>query len=257
MCEKYKSLEAIKRNAKPEIFNICEKIYKRADKKTISVGEFCDNLIRERLANIALYMPNQGYSMGGIITVRFSKLQGVFDNRQEYSKSCKYRATHGRYSVTLTLSQLRNTKVIGGLVTYIYPNQRNAVKKCYWYASTGSKNLFELEKVEGYIYNNFHHRDKNLARQGGEQLKQREKNLKDNDKLFKRFSRMRYSFQDSIDSGNCVAGTKAFAMRLHLNIEKSYRGTYLLKLAKEKSQNSLTYINRMIYYKLSQKTLTA
>ena len=60
---------------------------------------------------------------------------------------------------------------------------------------------------------------------------------------------MQYSYQDSIDAGNCIFGTKAFIIRLGLDINKKYRGSFLIKQAKEKSASSLFYIERMMRYK--------
>lgn len=252
---KYARNETALRHATPEQAVIINKMHKRQGNSMPlnSVQQFCDGMIIDRLNDIAESMPIQGYSMGGEIKVRFSKLTGVYDNCESYARSCKYRPTYGDYSVKLSLDELRNIQIIGGLVTYIFPDQKAKVKKCWWFSSKGTKNHFELTRVQGFLYGDYHHTNKDKAIIEGKKIEEyirlqaKEKALKE--RCMKKALRLQYTFSDSLMAGNCEAGTRAFCMRLGLDSSKSYRGNFLIKLATKKSTSSIPFVNRMIEYK--------
>lgn len=250
--KQYVSIDTVKKHTDHETFLMINKIRQRCELKsnTITIKEFCDKLIKQRLYEIAKALPDEGYSMGSFVRARISNTFFVTDDRtEEYSRGCKYKANHGSVELKITFSELRNIQVIGGLVTYIYPNQKSKVKKCYWYRGLGCKQNFQLKKENGFIYAGFHAIDKNTAKLGGEANVRREKEKIILEKKFKKATRMQYSFQDSLNAGNCEAGTRAFALRLNLNTERTYRGTFLLKKANEKSSYSIVYIKQMINFK--------
>lgn len=253
--ERVKSISVIEKKY-PEIYPICKVIRERAENKiSITVKEFCDSLIVNRLSKIVVNLPDEGYSMGSLVEVFVGKGKyqlSVKDNRRKsYSNQCKYSPTWGYVYLYLTYSELKNIQVIANLVTYIYPNQKTKIKKCYWYAGKGAKQYFSLEKTEGYVYAGYHSPTKKGAQEGGEKNIQYQKEKLNNIKKRSKGLRLQYSFDDSINAGNCEPGTKAFIIRLNLNINKKYRGSYLLKLATEKSLNSVYYVNKMIDYKIN------
>jgi hypothetical protein len=196
---------------------------------------------------IAKALPDGGYSMGSVVKVSFYGLSSTDDRTKEYSKSCKYRSSHGDVRLSLTLDEMKNIQVIGCLVTYIYPNQKSKVKKCYWYKGSGSKSYFNLYQVKGYIYAGYHSENKDRAFAGGQSKLDQVKIYKRREANYKKALRAQYAYQDSIDSGNCESGTKAFALRCGLSEDKKYRGTYLLALAR--STSSLSYVEKMIRWK--------
>lgn len=214
----------------------------------ISVKTWIDIRIETRLKSIAYCLPDEGYSMGGETIVQFGKLRGVVDTRQYYAKSCRYRENHGYVRVTLTLDELKNIKCIGGLATYIAPNQRAKVKKCWWYTSKGQKQHFELIKKNGYIFEGFHSITKSGALEGGLRNIEIAKQKEIAAKKYAKALRFQYTYQDSIAAGNCEAGTRAFILRCGLKSDKKYRGSFLLKTANEKSSSSVYYVKRMLNY---------
>ena len=234
------------------------KHFKRRQKvETISVKTFCYELIQKRLNKLAYYLPSDGYSMGGVQKITVNKyLEGIYDDRRNYANSCKYRPTHGFVNYNIKFNELKNYSVIGGLITYIYPNQKTKVKKCFWLQGSGKKQNFELKEIQGYIYNDYHGLcKKNVFEQGeknrkreAERKKQAEKTAKNKAKALNCL----YSYEDSLKSGNCEAGTRAFILRCKLDINKKYKGKTLLKIAKEKSTSSIGFVNRMLYYKASK-----
>ena len=256
LIEKYARIETALRHATPEQAVIIHKIHNRRGNSMPldSVQQCCNRMIIDRLNIIAESMPSQGYSMGGEVRVRFSKLTGVYDNRESYAKSCKYRPTYGDYSVKLSLDELRNIQVVGGLVTYIFPNQRSKVKRCWWFSSKGLKNHFELTRVQGFLYGDYHSTNKDKAAREGKRIEEnirlqaKEKALKE--RCMRKALRLQYTFSDSLMAGNCEAGTRAFCMRLSLDATKSYRGNFLIKLATKKSTSSIPFVNRMIEYRV-------
>ena len=252
---KYARTETALRHATPEQAVIINKMHNRQGNSMPlnSVQQFCNRMIIDRLNDIAEAMPSQSYSMGGKVRVRFSKLTGIYDNCKSYAKSCKYRPTYGDYSVKLSLDELRNIQIIGGLVTYIFPNQKSKVKKCWWFASKGTKNRFELIRVQGFLYGDYHSTNKDKAIIEGKRIEEsiklqvKEKAIKE--RCIKKALRLQYTFSDSLMAGNCEAGTRAFCMRLNLDSSKSYRGNFLVKLATKKSTSSIPFVTRMIEYK--------
>jgi hypothetical protein len=259
------NLSTIKGNSSPEIVEICTKIRNRAKKSEITVRQFSDQLIINRLRQIAKNLPDEGYSMGSAVyaslvskTVKSKyssnpkTLLSIYDNRcLNYAKSCRYKKpTHGQVFLDLTIKELINTKVIANLVTYIYPNQKNKVQKCYWYVRSGYKSAFRLVKQEGFIFAGFHATTPEQAKAGGERNIQYQKEQAKKAENYTKALRLQYSFQDSLNAGNCEAGTRAFILRLGLNSTKKYRGAFLLSLAKEKSPNCVYHVERMINSKV-------
>ena len=222
----------------------------------ISVKNWADNRIIEKLDRIAYNLPEDGYSMGSKITVYFAGLKGTHDTRQQYARSCSFKPTHGGYLLKLSVDDLRNIQVIGGLVTYIHPGQKSKVKKCYWHSNTGSKQHFVLTKVSGYVYGGYHSLLKSTAlEKGTENIKRQKEAAKQkaiSEKMYKKALNSLYTFEDSLKAGNCEAGTRAFAMRCKIDLSKKHRGSKLLKLAEEKSTSSISFVKRMITYNQQQ-----
>lgn len=249
-------------NGDQEVIDVVNTINNRSTRVPyVSVKEFCDDLIRQKLRLFAQNLPDQGYSMGSYVRVYFNKLRYLDDRTKEYAKSCKWRARHGEVNYTLTKREYQTFNVIGGVITFIEPNQKSRVKKCTWLNGVNHKGDFKIIKVEGYIYEGYHSTSKNGALMGGklniqrakEQEQRERENLKkriENEKKYNKALRLQYSYQDSIDCGNCEVGTKAFIMRLKLNPNNKYRGSFLIKRASEESPRSLPFITKMINYKI-------
>lgn len=258
---KYSKKTAIEKAKKEnaEVLEIVRKKLARAKLKTpeIYVNDFCRRLVKNRLKKIAEALPDEGYSMGSMITVKFGKLAVTDDRRENYAKSCKFRPTHGAVLLTLSANELKNIHVIAGLVTFIYPGKNGKVKKCFWYEGKGQKQYWKLTKVEGFLCGGYHAKTKHEAVEG---FKRNEKNRIEREKqekiranypkLFEKALRKQYSFADSLSAGNCEAGTRAFILRCGLDSSRKYRGKFLLETAKEKSSSSFYYVERMIKSKI-------
>jgi hypothetical protein len=236
-----------------QLVDIIEKmrIRKQNQSQSLTVKNFCDKLIEKRLYEIAHALPNHGYIMDSFVNVilKGTELRQCDYRTSEYATTSNYKANHGSVNFQITPQDLRHTYVVGGLVTYIYPDQKSKVKRCYWISRIGFKQYFILSKVEGYVYEDFHSVYKNEAKKGGERNLMIRKNDSKNAKLFKKAARLQYNYDDSIAAGNCAVGTQSFISFMHLNISKSYRGTYLLKVAQIKSKSSVAAIKRMIEFK--------
>lgn len=238
-----------------EVSKAVQRHFNRRQKvEQITVNAFCDELLQKRLNKLAYYLPSDGYSMGGTRKITINRyLQSVYDDRRNYANSCKYRPTHGYVNYNIKFDELKNYSVIGGLITYIYPNQKTKVKKCFWLQGSGKKQNFEIKKIEGFIYNDYHGLDKkNVFEQGEKNRKraiERKKQAEKAEKAEKKALNCLYSYEDSLKSGNCEDGTKAFILRCKLDINKKYKGRTLLKIAREKSTNSISFVNRMLNFK--------
>ena len=238
-----------------ELSKVVKKHFERRQKKQeTSVKQWIDKKIIDKLNYLAQYLPSDGYSMGGVRKIIINKyLQGSYDTCNDYSRSCKYKATHVFVGYKIKADDLKNYSVIGGVITYIYKNQKSKVKKCYWLEGRGKKQNFKLVKIEGYICYNYHGLDKKNVLEKGtanekrdkEQKKQAEKIEKNKEKALNCL----YSFSDSLNAGNCEAGTKAFILRCRLNANRKYKGKTLLKIASKKSPASIHFVERMLNYK--------
>lgn len=268
---KYSEKTAISKakNENVEVLDIVRKKIERARFKTpeIHVNEFCRELVKNRLRKIAKALPDEGYSMGSTVSVSFlSGNNWVYfcdDRTSKYSNSCKYRPTHGSVKFHINnASELRKIHVIGGLVTIIEPGQKSKVKKCSWYFGEGSKNRWNLSKIDGFICGDFHASTKEAAKEGFERNEKSRKEYEKRQilaqkteqqkkKLFAAALRKQFTFQDSLFAGNCEVGTRAFILRCGLDINKKYRGKYLLEIAKAKSTSSVSFVERMINWKMA------
>lgn len=222
----------------------------------VTVRNWIDAKIIDKLNYLAKYLPTDGYSMGGVRKIIVNKyLQGIYDDCSDYSNSYKYKPTHGFVSYKIKADDLKNYSVIGGLITYIYPSQKSKVKKCFWIEGIGKKQNFELVKIEGFICYNYHGTDKkNVLSKGIESEKRDKEQKKQDEKISKNKAKALnclFGFKDSLDAGNCEVGTRAFILRCKLEINKKYKGRTLLKIANEKSTNSVHFINRMLNHKAS------
>ena len=208
-------------------------------------------------------MPDMGYSMGAKYTVQYLNFEGSFSDCSEYAKSSKYRATHGNFSLKLSRDEFINAENIASVFTYIYPNQKTRVKKCWWFERVGEKQYYQLKKINGFICGDFHALTKEAAKKGFETRekyrkeavkkqieaeKQKIEQLKAFNKTYSKALRYQYGIEDSLKV-NCETGTKAFILRCNLDSTKKYRGSFLMKVAAEKSKNSIDYVRRMIEYK--------
>lgn len=254
LLNRYSKITTALRHSTPEQAVIIRKIdSRRINKQNTSIKEFCDALIKFRMQKIAYNMPEQGYSMGGEKKIVCGKLWVNYDNCSQYAKSCSFKPTWGFYSERITFEELRGIQIIGGLVTYIYPNQKGKLKKCWWYVGKGQKQYFQLVRQQGWLYGEYHSTDKATAIREGRRIEEtivrqaKEKAIKQ--RYINKAMRAQYTFSDSLASGNCEAGTRAFCIRLRLNEQRNYRGTFLLKKAQEKSTNSVPFILRMIEFR--------
>lgn len=265
-----KTFDIFQSMTKKQLVEIDKKRIKRYEnKKVITVRFFLSDLMQkkygEKLKRLASCLPDMGYSMGAKYYVLLHSCLGSYSNCQEYARSSKFRAVHGSFRLKIDFDTFKNSECIGGLFTYIYPNQKQSVKKCWWYEKTGEKQYYSLKKFEGFICGNFHASTKEGAKKGWQNIcenqkrikkaqKERaknEKNITQNwKKTYSKELRLQYDYSDSLNAGNCEAGTKAFSIRCNLDVSKKYRGSFLLKTAEEKSTNSIPFIKRMIEFKL-------
>lgn len=238
----------------------------RSKKITVKswINQSLQSKLKNKLENLAAGLPDMGYSMGAkYVVTLLNTFKGSYSDCETYSKSCKYRPTHGYFELKISLDEFNNSENIGGVFTYIYPNQKRKVKKCWWYVSAGQKNSYRIEKKHGYIFEGYHSETYEGAKKGGERniqirkaeilrKKQNEKQKEQAAKNYKKALRLQYGYNDSLNAGNCETGTKAFILRCKLDAKKQYRGSFLVKVATEKSLLSLNYVVKMIHFKANK-----
>lgn len=214
----------------------------------LTVREFCKELINRRGNELVRSLPDEDYSMGSVVSLYVNKyLRFTHDRTSSYANSCKYRPKHGSVRLSLTFDEFKRAQVIGGVLT-ILPKTNRKLKKGEWFEGKGSKQYFQLQRVQGWIYEGYHSTDRGRAIAGGKRNIELRKKKEANDKAYKKALRRQYSFADSVQAGNCAAGTRAFVQRCGLDAEKKYRGSFIVQVAEKKSSGSLQYVNKMIKY---------
>ena len=258
--KKYVNFETKIKKAKSEIvIEILKLQVARSENQPVNNQKNCLKLqiqkrIENKLEQIAKILPDENYSMGSVIKVSCNKFIARDDRTSDYSKSCKYKPTHGFVELKLTPSEFKNSKIIHGVVTIVNSTKKNSIKKAKWFTSNDKKHTkFQLITEKGFIceYQNhtFHSVSKEECKSWLKNKKVQIAKINADQKAFNKAARLQYNFQDSLNCGNCEVGTKAFILRLRLDINKSYRGSFLLKKANEKSQSSVSFIKNMINYK--------
>jgi hypothetical protein len=224
-----------------------------------TVRQWLESMRYVKLKSIGDALPRTGYSMGEQIYVQCGRYTATSDRRMHYPGG-KYKPTHGCYRLTLTHSEFLRTSVIGGLVTTIAPKQTGKVKACSWYVGHGEKKDFRLVKQDGFVCGTYHAATKKVALDGHRRILANAKRASANAKKYlrsqaryakmhKKALNMRYSFADSIEAGNCEAGTKAFALRCRLDMNKAYKGSYLLSMVDKYKLSTGSFVERMIRLK--------
>lgn len=213
------------------------------------------SIINSKLNCLAEAIPTMGYPKGSLITITYRNLVGRYDSREHNADLTKC----GAFTLNISDDEYENMENIGGLLTYIYPNQQYYhTQKCWWYVGEGKKETFRLKKIDGYIHYGFHSKTETGAYLGGESRKKLEQIkpvnpleiAKRKDSQIKAMNYM-YGWEDSIGSGNCIPGTRAFGLKFKLKENKKYRGDFLLKLATIKAPSSIDYVKRMIDYRMN------
>jgi len=201
--------------------------------------EFCKLTFRQVLwakyqgkaDKIAKFLPDMSYSMGQFnnFYVNKTSLNGFFSNATEYSKSCKYKATHGSIDLRLTSKEFLSTEVIAGVITIYGKKIGKDLFKCQWIEGKGIKQNTHCVKVDGYIYRDYHFTAANdkeaieVARQRKQRLIELELRAKNEQKLRQLcetlpLNRIFVEVNDSLNSGNCLIGTQSFASAIGIDL---------------------------------------
>lgn len=218
--------------------NKCNENNKKiADKFNISVKKYI--ALRVKSLDIVKCF-NAGYSMGGVIELYMKK--GVitqylvgYDTRQEYSKSCRYKAIHGHNNIVLTVKQLEQIEIIGGIPTIKLSDDK--ITECLMLVGKGNKNNYKIEFEKGFLTKTYHGNSYQECvnwrnREYMQRLKERNPELAtiEIEKRKREALNKFVGFEHSIKVGNCINGTKAFAQKHNLDMKFGYRLGYLVEL---------------------------
>lgn len=164
--------------------------------------------------------------------------------------------------ITLDVPKGYHIEVIGGIVTLIKGEINRIGMPCYWAESYG-KCIVDKHIVKGYLVRGEHIKAKSLKAAQRINAEHREQILSDLLKArakAKKFSenedKIFVTFEDSIKSGNCEAGTKAFCNRLFEELGHEVDAISVTDLRKYgKKFNLELYTQRIINRLLSKKSL--
>ena len=221
-----------------------------------TVRKHIHNGICERFGNFAKHLIDSGYAMGEIKEIRCPKIGVInyYNNTSDYAKSCTWKAKHGSVVLNLTPSELRRTKLIGGVITIIGKRDKhkgfNALKRCVVITGDGRTYLRTVKRMECFVKGSSHGSTKEICvrnyKVSKEILKKKNLRKKEANRILREGRKRFYSFNDSIKAGNCSIGTKVFIERNNLNSEFGYRGDFLLEIAKDQR----SFIEKMFLKKL-------
>lgn len=176
-----------------------------------------------------------GYSMGHIVMVYIDDHDLPIykhDTTEEYSRSCKYKATHGECRIRMTKRDLLRTECIGGIGTVILGGGK--VKKAKWIRNVGKHSSHSVEWVHGYVTGTYH----SLTMEGAlewrkgeaERLFQRRAERRSERERIEAASLRFVGIDACLSAGMCEAGVRSFCQRHRLNPTHGYRIDYLLSL---------------------------
>ena len=203
------------------------------------------------LDKLADALPDSGYSMGETKTVNLISstgnmlLQGQRDNTDEY-KGSKWHALHGTVAIDITADDYLHASVIEGVVTVtgkiVEHYKQMTIREAKWVKRTGLKQYMTIEWVNGYMVDQlrFHAETLETAYDVIRQsINERIEAIRDTQReaLIRghMYSALKsaYGLTDSLDAGNCLPGTQAWADRAGLDITRKYLGIELLRAAKK------------------------
>lgn len=231
----------------------------KANNKKVSEREMLHAKFVKEANKIAKHLPQPMYAMGDFIEVIVGEkhiIRGVFSDREEYAGT-KYKAKYGYLKLSLTYSEFKNILVIGGLVTILKEKISPQIYKVAWYSKQHSKHNFQLTKINGWLIKGFHVQDNGQGFESAMAYVKTKRNnvaiAKWNDRASEELNRIAneiplnrvfVSVQDSLNAGNCEAGTKNYAERKGINLSEigAVRADWLL----ENKNGSEYYINKAI-----------
>lgn len=246
------------------------RIQKREDKQQQSTK--CKVSIQKQLDKVVCRLPSSGYSMGEMKYAYCTHTddKGMCDCTYNYKGKYRGSETYGTVKVTLKPSELNGYENIDGVWTKILRRQKNGIHKCetitFQWKTPRKYNNGEVEKVHeigylaeytfahgvGTIY--YHAPSKEQAKEwlsgakfrDNESIKRRKKYEKEREEKVKALSSWRksnkkfisdllkrkYTFDDSLKSGNCEIGTLSFCHRHHFQRDVVLTGKQLIRFAK-------------------------
>jgi hypothetical protein len=181
-----------------------------------------------------------GYSMGEIKRLLVDgKEFCTLDNTHEYKGGCKYKATHGEFSIRLKIHELRAIEKIEGVWTV-----RREGTRADWLRSHGTKGSYRVEFFPGYLVGTSHGstiEECNTLEQAKE--RSRADAITEEARYLHRF----IGFDDRRIAGACETGVAAFCQRHGLNPEFGYRIDYLLGLGDNVATRYLDRLARLLH----------
>ena len=247
-----------------------EQIQKSLDAQT--QGKKYKVSVQKQLDKVVSLLPSSGYSMGEMKRAYCTHTDNVgrYDNTYRYDGKYRGRETYGSVHVTLKPSELKGYRNIDGVWTKILRRQKNGIHRCetitFQWKTPRKHNNGEVEKVHefGYLaeykfgYNghtSYYHaplkerakvwlsdvklRDNESIKILKEYEKEKEERVKalsswrkSNKKFISNLLKRKYTFDDSLKSGNCEIGTLSFCHRHHFQRDVVLTGKQLIRFAK-------------------------
>lgn len=153
----------------------------------------------------------------GTIDARISEENGVecyeWKDYGGYSKSCGF--TMIRRSFTLNLKKGYNTRIVGGLLTFVRGEIKRSGMACEWVEQ--GKAIADIKTVKGFLVRGEHIVAKSLKEAQRISAEKRSKqalsllNARSKNKLsYQKLIGHMFTFEESLASGNCRPGTQNF-----------------------------------------------
>ncbi|HET8963755.1 MAG TPA: hypothetical protein VFM99_07655 [Chitinophagales bacterium] len=195
----------------------------------------------KHLVGAAKHLPASLYSMGEMKIIYISGIEiSRYNNCQEY-RGGKWKARHGLMKVNLSVSEAKNTNIVGGIITVTGELVGRGLRAAKWI--TKAEGCYDgIEWINGYVAGDYHFtansvsNAKDIAKRYYAEKRERELKERHNAAALKRSDKKTWvSYEDSLKGGNCSSGTNNFAnvIRFNTSIMGAIRADFLLKKATE------------------------
>lgn len=257
-------------HVKKHKLDMIARMQKRKDEQQQSTK--CKVSIQKQLDKVVYCLPSSGYSMGEMKYAYCTHTddKGMCDCTYKYKGKYRGMETYGMVKVTLKPSELNGYENIDGVWTKILRRQKNGIHRCetitFQWKTPSKYNNGKVEKVHefGYIveykfkydgYTYYYHsptkeraqdwlsgakfkdnesikRLKKYEKEKDERIKALSSWRKSNKKFISDLLKRKYTFDDSLKSGNCEIGTLSFCHRHHFQRDVVLTGEQLIRFAK-------------------------
>lgn len=240
--------------------------------------------VKERLTTFAYILPSSGYAMGEIKKCSALNFTGTRDLTKEYARSCTWKAKHGTIAAKIPVEYAVKGRSLGGLITIIGQKVRGNIYHCKWLeinqikkycedCKVVEKNGFGFYYIDIYNTKRFYHAttyaeavaECKKSQTAEKKYKKDRESKKKNAAIWQAVTKKDmkalkmavgaaklkklYNFGDSVNAGNCGAGTLNFFRLCGYDRNESATGSDIISRAFRFAPDTLNYMVKIFLYR--------